>query len=292
MKAKYIIIALPIILASCNINNTKSDAYGNFEATEILIGAEVQGRVTDFSANEGQILEKGFIVGCIDTLSLNLRKLQTISQKDAATARLAQVQAQINVQEEQRKVLNQEQIRISNLVKANAVPAKQQDDINGQLNILNEQIASTRTQNLIIANEIKALKYQVAQVDDQLSKSVIRNPINGTLLEKYIEVGEIAVPGKSLYKIADLTILKLRVFVSGAQLPNIKIGQKVKVFIDKNENQNTELEGTISWISEQAEFTPKIIQTKEERVNLVYAVKIDVVNNGSLKIGMPGEIKF
>ena len=292
MKTKHIIFVLPFIIAACGIHENQSDAYGNFEATEVLVGAEVQGRVTEFKVDEGQTLEKGCIVGYIDTVSVNLRKLQTVSQKDASVARLAQVQAQIAVQEEQKKVLQQEQTRVSNLIQSNAAPTKQLDDINGQLDILNGQIASTRSQNQIIANDIKALQYQVAQVDDQLAKSIIRNPIKGTLLEKYIETGEIAVAGKSLYKIADLSVLKLRVFVSGAQLPNIKIGQKVHVEIDESESKNRTLEGTISWISQQAEFTPKIIQTKEERVNLVYAVKIDVVNDGSLKIGMPGEVRF
>ena len=292
MKTMYLFFALPLLIASCGINNNQSDAYGNFEATEVLVGAEVQGKIVEFKVEEGQLLEKGCIVGYIDTFGLNLRKLQAVSQKDASVARLAQVQAQIAVQEEQKKVIEQEQIRISNLVKASAAPTKQLDDINGQLNVLNGQIASTRSQNQIIANDIKALQYQVAQVDDLLAKSTIKNPIKGMLLEKYIEAGEIVVAGKSLYKIADLSLLKLRVFVSGAQLPSIKLGQKVKIEIDKNESKNRTLDGTISWISQQAEFTPKIIQTKEERVNLVYAVKIDVINDGSLKIGMPGEVKF
>jgi HlyD family secretion protein len=258
----------------------------------VLVSAEVQGKVTDLTMDEGQFVEKDALVGHIDTLTLNLKKLQMMSQKDAASARLTQVQSQVAVQEQQIKVLTKEQNRVSNLVKENAAPTKQLDDINGQLDVLNGQIVSTRTQTLSIANEIKAMHYQVAQIDDQLNKSTIKNPIKGTLLEKYIETGEIAIPGKALYKIADLSVLKLRVFVSGAQLANIKIGQKISVFIDKNENENKKLEGTISWISQQAEFTPKIIQTKEERVNLVYAVKVDVINDGSLKIGMPGEVKF
>ena len=136
------------------------------------------------------------------------------------------------------------------------------------------------------------MKFQADQAQDQLTKSVIRNPINGTILEKYIESGEIAIPGKNLYKIADLSVMKLRVYISGTQLPNIKIGQKVSVLIDKTNNENRKLEGTVSWISQQTEFTPKIIQTKEERVNMVYAIKVNVQNDGSLKIGMPGEVKL
>jgi HlyD family secretion protein len=292
VNKKYLTLITIAIMAACNGSDKQADAFGNFEATEVLVSAEVQGKVTDLTMDEGQFVEKDALVGHIDTLTLNLKKLQMMSQKDAASARLTQVQSQVAVQEQQIKVLTKEQNRVSNLVKENAAPTKQLDDINGQLDVLNGQIVSTRTQTLSIANEIKAMHYQVAQIDDQLNKSTIKNPIKGTLLEKYIETGEIAIPGKALYKIADLSVLKLRVFVSGAQLANIKIGQKISVFIDKNENENKKLEGTISWISQQAEFTPKIIQTKEERVNLVYAVKVDVINDGSLKIGMPGEVKF
>ena len=292
MKTKLILFIFPFVMAACSNGNNKSDAYGNFEATEVLVGAEAQGKVIVFKAEEGQQLAKDVIVGYIDTLSLKLKKLQLVAQKEASIARLAQVQAQIAVQEEQKNTSAIEQLRISKLVEANAAPTKQLDDINGQLNILNSQIVSTRTQNQAIAGEIKALQYQIAQVADQLTKSVIRNPVRGTVLEKYIEEGEIVVLGKSLFKIADLSTLKLRIYISGAQLPNVKIGQKVSVLIDENKDENKKLEGIVSWISQQAEFTPKIIQTKDERVNLVYAVKVDVVNDGSLKIGMPGEVKF
>ena len=292
MKTKLILFVLPFFITSCGNGNNKSDAYGNFEAIEVLVGAEAQGKVVVLKIEEGQQIAKDEIVGYIDTLSLNLKKLQLVAQKEASAAKLAQVQAQIAVQEEQKKTSSKEQLRISKLVEAKAAPTKQLDDINGQLDILSSQIISTRTQNQAIAGEMKALQYQIAQVADQLTKSVIRNPVRGTVLEKYIEEGEIAVQGKTLYKIADLSTLKLRVYISGAQLPNVKLGQKVSVLIDENKDDNKKIEGTISWISQQAEFTPKIIQTKDERVNLVYAVKIDVVNDGSLKIGMPGEVKF
>jgi HlyD family secretion protein len=292
MKTKLILIAFPIVMAACSGGNNKSDAYGNFEATEVLVGAEAQGKLLNLKIEEGQQVAKDEIVGTIDTVALYLKKLQLIAQKEASTARLAQVQAQVAVQEEQKKTNTREQARIGKLVDANAAPTKQLDDVNGQLDILNSQIVSTRTQNQAIAGEIKAFQYQIAQIDDQLAKSVIHNPIKGTVLEKYIEQGEIAAQGKTLYKIANLSALKLRVYISGDQLPNIKIGQKVTIFIDKTKDENQKLEGTISWISQQAEFTPKIIQTKDERVNLVYAIKVDVANDGSLKIGMPGEVKF
>ncbi len=292
MKTKLLFIAIPIIAAACGNGNNKSDAYGNFEATEVLVGAEVQGKVLKINIEEGQNLIKDQAVGYIDSLSTYLRKLQLIAQIEASTAKLAQVQSQIEVQEEQKKSLLREQDRSNKLVSAQAAPTKQLDDINSEIDLINKQIISTRVQNQAISGEIKALKFQADQAQDQLNKSIIRNPINGTVLEKYIEPGEIAVPGKNLYKIADLSVMKLRVYVSGAQLPNIKIGQKVTVLIDKTSDENRKLEGIISWISQQTEFTPKIIQTKEERVNMVYAIKVDVQNDGSLKIGMPGEVKF
>jgi HlyD family secretion protein len=292
MKRVVLYVLIIPFIVCCGIRNNKSDAYGNFEAIEILVGSEAQGKVIQFNAEEGQKLSKGQVIGVIDTLPLFLKKQQLLASIEAACARFVQIQSQIDVQEEQKKTLVREQSRITKLVSSEAVPAKQLDDINGQLNILNSQVIATRSQNQSILGEIKALQFQVAQVQDQIVKSVIINPVNGTLLEKYIEQGEIAAPGKTLYKIADCSVLKLRVYVSGSQLPNFKLGQKVIVFVDKDKKENRSLEGTVTWISQQAEFTPKIIQTKEERVNLVYALKVDVVNDGTLKIGMPGEIKF
>jgi HlyD family secretion protein len=292
MNIKHISIALAMLVTACGSGRNKSDAYGNFEAIEVLVGAEAQGKIEQLTIEEGITIKKGQMVGYIDSLSLYLKKQQLKAQIESAGARLSQVQAQVNVQEEQKKSVVRDQERIKNLVSSNAAPTKQLDDVTSQLDVLNKQITSTNVQSQSIAGDIKALQYQLAQMEDQLSKSVIRNPINGTVLEKYIEVGEIAVPGKTLYKIADLSVLKLRVYVSGAQLPHIKLGQKVSVLIDENEKENRKLEGTVSWVSQQAEFTPKIIQTKEERVNMVYAVKIDVPNDGSLKIGMPGEVVF
>jgi HlyD family secretion protein len=292
MKRIVLFVLMVPVIVACGIKNNKSDAFGNFEATEILVGAEAQGKVVQLNAEEGQILGKGQVIGIIDTIPLFLKKQQLLASIEAACARFVQIQSQIDVQEEQKKTLIREQSRITKLVSSEAAPAKQLDDINGQLDILNSQVVATRSQNQSLLGEIKALQFQVAQVQDQILKSVIRNPVDGTLLEKYIEQGEIAVPGKTLYKIADLSVLKLRVYVSGSQLPKIKLGQKVIVLVDQDKKENRSLEGTVTWISQQAEFTPKIIQTKEERVNLVYALKVDVFNDGTLKIGMPGEIKF
>ena len=185
-----------------------------------------------------------------------------------------------------------EKNRVENLIKDNAASQKQLDDINGTLNTLQKQVEMVMTQNNTVRSEFGNFDVQVQQIEDQIEKSIIKNPVRGTVLMKLAEPGEIMNFGKPLYKIADLSFLNLRVFVSGEQLPKIKIGQKVKVLIDDGKEDFREMEGTISWISSKSEFTPKIIQTKEERVNLVYAVKIKVINDGSLKIGMPGEVIF
>jgi HlyD family secretion protein len=292
MRIHYLLILFILIASSCGNGKNKSDAYGNFEAVEIQVSSEVQGKITDLKIEEGQKVSKGQIVLTIDTVQLYLKKMQLIAQLNSSGSRLLQVQSQIAVQDEQKKSLDREQNRLEKLVSANAAPTKQLDDINSELDVLKSQIASTKIQNQTISFDVKAIQFQIAQIEDQLNKSNIINPIDGTVLEKYIESGEIVTPGKVLYKIADLSVLRLRVYISGDQLGNIKIGQKVIALIDKDKDQNKKLNGTISWISQEAEFTPKIIQTKEERVNLVYAVKVDVSNDGSLKIGMPGEVKF
>lgn len=292
MIKKIIFAIIPALLISCGNGNNKSDAYGNFEAIEVLVGSEAQGRVVNSTIEEGVSIKKNQIVGLIDTTSLYLKKLQLIAQIEASNARLVQIQSQVTVQEEQKKTLVREQARMGKLVESEAAPSKQLDDINGQISVLNSQILSIQTQGQAVQAEAKALSFQVAQINDQIQKSIIINPIDGTVLETYVEQGEVVVPGKVLYKIADMSELKLRVYISGDQLASVKIGQKVKVRIDKDKDNYTELDGTISWVSQQAEFTPKIIQTKEERVNMVYAVKVSVPNDGSLKVGMPGEIKF
>jgi len=292
MRIHYLLILFILIASSCGNGKNKSDAYGNFEAVEIQVSSEVQGKITDLKIEEGQKVSKGQIVLTIDTVQLYLKKMQLIAQLNSSGSRLLQVQSQIAVQDEQKKSLDREQNRLEKLVSANAAPSKQLDDINSELEVLKSQIASTKIQNQTISFDVKAIQFQIAQIEDQLNKSNIINPIDGTVLEKYVESGEIVTPGKVLYKIADLSVLRLRVYISGDQLGNIKIGQKVIALIDKDKDQNKKLNGTISWISQEAEFTPKIIQTKEERVNLVYAVKVDVSNDGSLKIGMPGEVKF
>jgi HlyD family secretion protein len=292
MKITKIIIGLTLIASisiSCNSNNTKADGYGNFEATETTISAESNGKLMLFSVEEGKTLKKGGNVGYIDTIQLALKKELLIVSKNVIFSKSKGVLSQISVLKAQLKAANISKTRIENLLKENAGTQKQLDDIDGKIDVLNQQIKSIEIQNLPIVNELKNIDVQIKQVEDQIKKSVITNPVSGTVLVKYSEPNEITSFGRPLYKIADLSVMKLRVYVSETQLSSIKIGQEVTVKIDANEAMKN-YTGTISWIASEAEFTPKIIQTKEERVNLVYAVKIDVKNDGSLKIGMPAEM--
>jgi len=281
------VVASTII--SCNNNNNKADGYGNFEATGTTISAESSGKLIHFTVEEGKTLKKGENVGYIDTIQLALKKEQLIVSKSVLFSKSKGVLSQINVLKAQLKTAEISKKRIENLLNENAATQKQLDDINGQTDVINQQIRSVEIQNSPVVNELKSIDVQLKQVEDQLKKSIILNPINGTVLVKYTEPNEITSFGKPLYKIADLSSMQLRVYVIETQLSSIKIGQEVTVKIDANETMKNYI-GTISWIASEAEFTPKIIQTKEERVNLVYAVKIDVKNDGSLKIGMPTEM--
>ena len=290
MKSIILIITIAVFssLISCN-NNDRADGYGNFEAVEITVSSENNGKLNLFTAEEGQSLKKGEIIGYIDTIPLALKKEQLLVSKTIITSKSSGVLSQISVLNAQLKTAKISQNRIKNLIKENAGTQAQLDDVNGKIDVINQQIRSVEIQNAPVVNELKSIDVQINQLDDQLQKSVITNPIDGTVLVKYAEPNEITAFGKPLYKIADLSTMQLRVYVSEPQLASIKIGQEVTVKIDAGETVKKHI-GTISWIASEAEFTPKIIQTKEERVNLVYAVKINVKNDGSLKIGMPAEM--
>lgn len=283
------IFSISILLTSCVKTNEKADGYGNFEATEVTVSAEANGKIIAFNVNEGDLLSKSDTLGYIDTLPLNLKKEQLIASKKATSSRSEGILSQINIITEQEKNLIKDKKRIENLLKNNAGTQKQLDDINGQLNVLKQQINSIKKQNAPIIGELQAINSQLDQLNDQIKKSIIVNPISGTVLVKYAEPNEISAFGKPLYKIALLNEMILKVYVSENQLSQILTGSKVKVKID-GANGLEEMEGQISWISSTAEFTPKVIQTKEERINLVYAVKILVKNDGRLKIGMPAEM--
>ncbi|HOZ31070.1 MAG TPA: HlyD family efflux transporter periplasmic adaptor subunit [Bacteroidales bacterium] len=277
---------------SCNRNSDKADAYGNFEAEETLISAEVNGKLLEFSISEGDELKAGDKIGVIDTMQLYYQKKQLIAKKAAVETNFSSIVSQISVIDEQIKTLEKEKARVEKLLQSQVATQKQLDDIVGQINILEKQKASVKSQNASLFAEIEAANTGIEQVDDQLRRAYIVNPVNGLVLEKYVQEFELLNAGKPLYKIADMSEIILRAYISGEQLDDIKTGQKLRVEIDKSKDENYVYEGTVIWISSEAEFTPKIIQTKKERVSLVYAVKIRVVNDGKIKIGMPGEVYF
>jgi HlyD family secretion protein len=278
-----------ISLISCNKENDKADGYGNFEATEVTISAEANGKIEFLNLEEGIILEPKTVVGLIDTTQLYYSKQQLIASKSTVFSKSKNVLSQHTILQEQLKTTLIEKKRIQNMFAENAATQRQLDEIDGKVRVLNEQIRSVGTQNAPIINEAKSIDVQIEKINDLIIKSKITNPIKGTVLAKYAEPNEITAFGKPLYKIADLSQMTLRVYVSETQLNQIKIGQNVSVKIDAEKGMKN-YSGIISWIASSAEFTPKIIQTKEERVNLVYAVKVKVKNDGGLKIGMPAEM--
>ncbi len=288
MKQLFTFLIL-INLVACNKNNDKADGYGNFEATEVTISAEASGKIEYLNLEEGAIVAPNTQVGLIDTIQLYLSKRQLIASKNTIASKSGNVLSQTAVLNEQLKTTLIEQKRIQNMFAENAATKRQVDEINGKVNLLNEQIKSIKTQEAPIGNEQKSIDVQIEKINDQIQKCKITSPFQGTVLAKYSEANETTNFGKPLYKLADLTTMTLRVYISEKQLNQIKVGQKVTVKIDTQEDMKS-YPGTISWISSSAEFTPKIIQTKEERANIVYAVKVNVKNDGSLKIGMPAEM--
>lgn len=292
MKHISIILSLSIgatTLFSCSNGNDKADGYGNFEAIEITISAESNGKLMHFTVKEGQELTKETFVGYIDSIPLSLKREQLLTSKEVISSKSKGVLSQINVLNAKLKTAHINKSRVENLIKDNAGTQKQLDDIIGEINVIKQQIKSVEIQNAPVVNELKSIDVQIKQIEDQIQKCKIINPVTGTVLVKYAEPNEITAFGKPLYKIADLSIMQLRVYISETKLSEIIIGQDVTVKIDTKDDMKS-YKGVITWVASEAEFTPKIIQTKEERVALVYAVKIDVVNDGSLKIGMPAEM--
>ncbi|HZI69079.1 MAG TPA: HlyD family efflux transporter periplasmic adaptor subunit [Hanamia sp.] len=304
------VIFLSLFLSACGNRQNNYDASGTFEATEIMVPAQANGIIEAFKVNEGENLDSGIRAGFIDTTQLYLKKKQLEAQVKATGAKLPNIAAQTAQFKQQAAViqsrinyLEKEQQRTQNLVKADAATPKQLDDINAQLDEARQQLKAVNEQGQAqtsalttshsgISSEISPLILQIKQIDDQLKKAQIINPVKGTVLTKFAEQGEMAVTGKPLYSIADLSTLTLRAYITEKQLGQIRLGQSVKVMVDDSTSKMKTYAGTVTWISDEAEFTPKTIQTKDERANLVYAVKINVNNDGYLKIGMYGEVSF
>ncbi len=299
MKNRLLNIALALIatlLLSCSNGNGDFDATGTFESEEVIVSSEAMGKLVMFDIDEGDNLKQNQIVGVVDTTQLYLKKKQLQSTIKAVLSKQPDIPTQLAAIQEQITTAEREKIRIENLLSSDAATTKQLDDINSQLDILNKQYDATKSSLTItrqgMRSETLPLIAQVEQIQDQINKSIIRNPIDGTVLTRYAKQDEITSNGKALYKIADLSEMILRAYINGDQLGQVKLDQKVKVFVDKGDGKQKELEGEIYWVSSKAEFTPKTIQTKDERANLVYAIKVRVNNDGYLKIGMYGEIKF
>lgn len=285
-----------ITLNACTTKKSEFDASGTFEAEETIISSEASGTIRQFDLKEGQMLKAGQIIGYVDSTQLFLRKKQLDAQIMALLSKRPDVGTQLASLQEQLASAEKEQQRVAKLVEADAATTKQLDDINSQLEVIKKQIDAQKSSLTIssegISKDAIPLQVQVEQLNDQLNKCRIINPVNGTVLSKYAEANEMATPGKPLYKIADMRNMILRAYVTGNQLPQLKLNQQVKVLTDDGNGGYKEVTGTLNWINDKAEFTPKTIQTKDERANMVYAVKINVPNDGTYKIGMYGEIKF
>ncbi len=324
MNRTYFPLFLLLGFVGCKSSDQDFDASGVFEADEVIISSESVGKILRFDVEEGAELKAGQVIGSVDCKNLSLQKAQieanitalgqktndATPQTQIVREQLISQQRQIATQREQLRILERERKRIENLVKAEAVPAKQLDDVEGQIDILKKQIEATESQVSVLNQQIKSQQQQVsiqnrgvlserkpleeriAQMDDQLQRCTITNPIDGTVLVKYAAAEEVTATGKALYKIANLSTLTLRAYITGDQLGKVKLNQPVKVFVDNGKDAYKEVSGTVTWIASKAEFTPKTIQTKDERANLVYAAKIKVKNDGYLKIGMYGEIKL
>lgn len=305
-----LVSASSLLLIGCNGNGKKFDASGTFEAEETIVSSEMSGKILSLNVEEGAVLIKDSIIGLVDATNVSLQQeqveasIRALNEKTAdAGPQIQLLQNQLAVQQSQVNNLLHEKTRIENLLKADAATGKQLDDINSQIDVARKQMNVTRqqiavqknniaTQNRSILSEADPLKKRIAQLKDQAGRANIINPVTGTVITKYAETGEVTSAGKALYKIADLSSLNLRAYITGVQLGQVKLNQPVKVMIDDGAKKYKEYTGIITWVSDKAEFTPKTIQTKEERANLVYAIKVKVKNDGYLKIGMYGEVKL
>lgn len=293
---KYSIILLAICLAACGSKEKEYDATGTFEATEVTVSAEQSGALLRFALDEGDNIEAGSEVGLIDTTQIWLKLRQADATKTVYQSQKPDLEKQIAATRQQLENAQAEKKRYQELVNDGAAPSKMLDDATNQVKVLQRQldalVSTLNTQLSTLNSQLTTVDVQKNQLWDQLRKCHIVAPISGTVLEKYVEQGEFAVTGKPLFKMGDTRNMYMRAYVTTAQLEHVKVGQKVKVFADFGNEQRKEYAGTVSWISSRSEFTPKTILTDDERADLVYAVKIAVKNDGAIKIGMYGEVKF
>jgi HlyD family secretion protein len=292
MKRILIFILLAASLVACNHRNELSDAYGNFEVDDIIVSAETTGKLLKSEVSEADKVSKDMEFALVDTIQYALQLNQLDAQKSSVQSKIAGVNAQIASYKQQKENIQVNYNRVLKLVETGAATVQQRDDLEGQLKLTGKQIDAAKTQIFSINKEQGVLDAQEALLREQLSKCSVKSPIDGVVLSKYVNEGEMVVAGKPLVKIADLSVLELHCYISGDQLSSVKLGDKVKVLFDSGKNQMETIDGTVFWISDEAEFSPKIIQTKKERVKLVYGMKVKVANGGRLKVGMPGEVRF
>lgn len=283
-------------LVACNADRNKYDATGSFEAQEVLVSAQANGQLLTFDITEGQSVEQGQTVGVIDTTQLYLQKMSLLTNARGVRAQRPNINTQTAAINEQLATLEREKARVQKLIQANAANQKDLDDIESQMEVLRSQ-RSAQTSTLqkssaTISAQSSAIDIQVAQVEDQLQKCHIVSPISGVILNKYLEAGELATMGSPLFKVADINTMFLRAYITNNQLAQAKLNDTVTIRVDGGNGEMRTYEGQIVWISDKAEFTPKTIQTKDERANLVYAIKVSVKNDGYIKIGMYGEVMF
>ncbi len=283
---------LILLISSCKQDNSTSDAYGNFETSSVSISPDVSGKLVYLYLEEGEELKEGQLVAIVDTIPYYLSTQELEAQKSAVFSKLKNLDAQVSTLMEQKSSIMIEVNRANELLKDAAVTRQTMDDLDGRIRVLDSQINAVGVQKESVYSEINVIDQKIIMVRDKIDRCYMKNPFHGTVLEKYSEQYEMVIAGKPIYKIADLTTMELRVYVDALQLATLKLGDEVIVFVDEDKKLNRQLNGIICWIASQAEFTPKIIQTKEERVKLVYAIKIRVKNDGLLKIGMPGEVVF
>lgn len=298
MKKKNILSLCAAIaaLTACSSGEKDYDASGVFETTEVIVSAKATGEILSLNVEEGQNVKRNEMLGLIDTLQLSLHDRQLAANQSAADSKRLDANRQVASIRQQIINLQKEKKRFSDLLAANAATQKQVDDIGYQIEVLQRQLAATQEQigsnNQSAGNQSMGIKAQRAQTEDQIRKAHITSPITGTVLTKYAEQGEYATPGRALFKVGDISRMRLRAYITAPQLTTLKVGQKVKVFADMGETESKAYEGTVEWISDKAEFTPKTIQTRDERANLVYAIKVAVKNDGMIKRGMYGDVKF
>jgi HlyD family secretion protein len=292
MKKYLIPLFVVAIVAGCGRNKSEADAWGSFESDEVIISSESSGRIVSMPVEEGMTIGTGAVITATDTVMLQLQHAEVTAALASAQSRLTTISSQNAVLKQQMDNLQINIDRTKRMLADNAATQKQVDDLTGQMDVLKLQITANNTQRSTVAAEIGSVNAKGAILDEQIRRSTVKSPIDGTIIEKYVMCHELTAPGKPLVKMSDMRVMKLKVWVSGAQLARVKNGASCTVRIDDGEKGYKSFTGTISHIADKAEFTPKIIQTKEERVALVYAVTIDVPNDGSIKSGMPGEAIF